>query len=108
MIKPLKNIKPHRSHLEGLIWITGLFLLIISNPYENSHYSLCLMKNCGLNFCPGCGIGHSIGFIFRGDFTQSFKSHPLGIFAIAILCQRVYKIFKNNPLIKLEHDEQNY
>ncbi|TLX75291.1 DUF2752 domain-containing protein [Labilibacter sediminis] len=91
-----KRIKLHRSHLEGFIWIAALLCLMISDPYESNHYSLCILKNNGFSFCPGCGLGHSISFLFRGNVTASFNSHPLGIFAIVILGHRIFKIFTNN------------
>ncbi|MGQ1784325.1 MULTISPECIES: DUF2752 domain-containing protein [unclassified Saccharicrinis] len=57
---------------------------------------MCLFKNCGLGFCPGCGLGHSVGFIARGEITNSFNSHPLGILAVVILTYRIFQIFRNN------------
>ncbi|WP_235208330.1 DUF2752 domain-containing protein [Saccharicrinis fermentans] len=68
----------------------------ISDPHAHAHYSLCLIKNSGLDFCPGCGLGHSLGFLFRGEIANSFHSHPLGIFALIILTYRIFQIFKNN------------
>jgi hypothetical protein len=29
--------------------------------------------------CPGCGMGHSLVFALRGDFSASFHFHPLGL-----------------------------
>lgn len=101
----IPKFKVHR-YLEAAVWIVGLTLMALSDPWANDHYSLCLIKNSGLGFCPGCGLGHSIGFLARGEWIQSFKSHPLGIIAIIILSYRVYTIFKNTP-IKTNRNEQN-
>jgi len=103
---PRINLKLPK-YSEAIIWILGIILMAISNPYESSHYSLCLIKNSGLGFCPGCGLGHSIGFLARGEILLSFKSHPLGIFAILVLSYRIFRIFKNNP-IKTDLNEQNH
>ncbi len=84
-------------YFEAIVWIVGLTLMAWSNPYESQHYSLCLIKNSGLGFCPGCGLGHAIGFLVRGEFILSFKSHPLAIFAIIILTYRIIQVFKRKP-----------
>jgi hypothetical protein len=65
------------------------------NPAGDTHYSLCFFKWAGISFCPGCGLGHSISWLFRGEIMASFKAHPLGIFAIAVLLHRIYILIKN-------------
>jgi hypothetical protein len=85
---------------EACLWIAGLIYLLLINPYQVSHFTLCPFNNLGLDFCPGCGIGKSISFIYHADFINSFKSHPLGIFALAIILYRIitliYKSFSTN------------
>ncbi len=102
------TIHINRKQLEGFIWVAALTALIFTDPHQESHYSLCLIKNSGLGFCPGCGIGHSISFLFRGEITQAFKSHPLGFFAVIILIFRIYKIFNINPLFKINKHGSNH
>ncbi len=63
--------------------------MAISNPYGADHYSLCLMKTSGIDACPGCGLGHSIGLLARGELWHSINTHPLGIFAVIILTYRI-------------------
>jgi len=63
------------------------------NPTTDVHYSFCFFKFLGIKFCPGCGLGHSISFLFHGDLQRSFSAHPLGIFAVAIILHRIYKLF---------------
>ncbi|MCA1745114.1 MAG: DUF2752 domain-containing protein [Bacteroidales bacterium] len=53
-----------------------------------------MVKNLNLGFCPGCGLGTSISWLFRGQLSQSFASHPLGIPAVGILVHRIWTIFK--------------
>jgi hypothetical protein len=76
---------------EAFIWIAALLFLAVSDPADH-HYTLCPFSNLGFEFCPGCGIGHSIGYLFRGDFIRSFETHPLGIFAIILISYRTFQI----------------
>ncbi len=82
-----------RQRLEGFVWITGLVLMAVMSP-QNTHASLCPLKMVNSGFCPGCGLGHSIAWLFRGDVIQSFEAHPLGILAVAVLLWRVWAIFR--------------
>lgn len=84
-----------RRNIEAIIWIIALILLAINNPAEH-HYSLCPIDNIGWDFCPGCGLGTSISWFFRGEFIQSFKSHPLGSFAVLILTVRIVVVVRNS------------
>lgn len=77
---------------EAFIWLSALLLLALSNPYIH-HYTLCPLDNLGFDYCPGCGLGRSIGFLFRLDFVSSFFSHPLGIPVTAFLISRSIRIF---------------
>ena len=97
----------YKRYFEAIVWIAGLTMMAISDPFCESHYSLCLFKNMGFSFCPGCGLGHAIGYLARGEFLLSFKSHPLGIFAILMLSYRIFQIFSNKPIRK-HADEQDH
>ncbi|WP_075601753.1 DUF2752 domain-containing protein [Saccharicrinis aurantiacus] len=96
----LSNLQftPKRFHLEALIWIVALISLANMDPTAEQHYTFCLLSNLGFDFCPGCGIGHSISSTLRGDFLQAFSYHPLGAFAILMLLYRIFIIFRQNPL----------
>jgi len=79
---------------EALIWIAALVVLAISNPAMH-HYTLCPLDNLGISYCPGCGLGRSIGYFFRLDIESSFFSHPLGIPAVLLLvCRSVNILIK--------------
>jgi hypothetical protein len=84
-----------RINIELIFWIGGLLWLAFMNPSE-SHFTLCPIKNLGFSFCPGCGLGHSISFLFHGQIKESFHQHPLGIFALAVILWRVFKLIKNS------------
>ena len=81
---------------EALIWIFGLVYLALINSPEATHFTICPLSNLGFKYCPGCGLGNSISYLFRGDFSSSFHSHPLGIFALIIIAFRIITIIKNN------------
>ena len=75
--------------LEALIWLAGLAYLAMLNPYADSHMSICAFRALGIDWCPGCGLGRSIAFLFHGDVSRSLDAHPLGIPALAILSVRI-------------------
>jgi hypothetical protein len=97
----------YRRYFELLFWIAGLALLALMPTTSTSHFTLCPFKLVGINFCPGCGLGHSISYLFHGDPVASLHAHPLGIFAVAVIGMRIIKLVKYNFLtqqIKYAHD----
>lgn len=89
-------------NLEAVIWITGLIYLAFYNSGYNHHFTFCPLKNLGFTFCPGCGLGESISFLFRFRISESFYAHPLGIFALIILLNRIVLL-----LLKSYHNFSN-
>lgn len=81
-----------RIPFEALIWASGLIALAMSS--SETHFTLCPLQNAGLEFCPGCGLGRSIGLFFRGQFQASLQAHPLGIFAVIVLSFRIVNLTK--------------
>ena len=81
---------------EALIWISGLVYLGFFSPSDQTHFTICPLANAGIDFCPGCGLGHSITLFFHGKFIQSFNVHPLGFFALIIIIHRIYSLVKLN------------
>jgi hypothetical protein len=82
-----------RARFEAFLWIAGLLLMAFMAP-SNAHSTLCPFSALGLGFCPGCGLGHSISYLARGDFQASFMAHPLGLFAVVVLLWRIVQIFR--------------
>ena len=86
--------------LEAFMWIIALSYLLFINPYAHQHFTLCPFKNLGISFCPGCGLGRSIAFLYHGDISQSFSTHPLGIAALILILHRIasllYRSYKSN------------
>lgn len=97
-----KNLKIlFRKYFESTFWISSLVLLAVMPPGTDPHYSFCVFKMLGFHFCPGCGLGHSISYLFHGNIKASISAHPLGIFAVIIILFRIYsllqlKIFSKN------------
>lgn len=78
--------------IELVFWIAALTVLAISNPTEH-HFTLCPLANLGLeDWCPGCGLGRSISYLFRGEFATSFHQHWLGMPALGIILYRIYQL----------------
>ncbi|WP_224750993.1 DUF2752 domain-containing protein [Mucilaginibacter pankratovii] len=99
MIKKLFN-----KYFELVFWITAMVCLAFNNPANHSHFSLCPFKAMGFTWCPGCGLGHSISWLFRGDIINSFHAHWLGIPAALGIFYRIYTLARPvNYLGKIEN-----
>lgn len=86
-----------RMNLEAALWIAGLAGLALSKPDVDRHYTLCVFRRMGFRRCPGCGLGHSISYLFRGRVRDSFQAHPLGVFALAVILGRIATLLKLSP-----------
>lgn len=85
------------NYFEVIVWITAILLLALMSP-TNNHASLCPFNAVGISYCPGCGLGHSISWLFRGNFTESFHAHPLGWLALLIISWRIFTLIRK-PII---------
>ncbi|NOX85870.1 MAG: DUF2752 domain-containing protein [Chlorobi bacterium] len=83
------------QNFELFFWIGALLSLFFMEP-AGDHFSLCPLKNMGFEYCPGCGLGHSIHYAMRLDIADSFTNHPLGIFGLVVIILRIYKLIKLN------------
>lgn len=72
----------------------GLMLMATMNPYVEG-VSLCLLEALGFTFCPGEGLGHSIAFLFRGEFSESLEANLMGPVVVIGLSARIFTIWKN-------------
>nr|WP_255476779.1 DUF2752 domain-containing protein [Mucilaginibacter sp. AK015] len=77
--------------------------MAFTNPAGQSHFSLCPLKALGLTWCPGCGLGHAISYLFRGDIINSFRAHWLGIPVFAVLLYRIYTLLFPKKYIFTDH-----
>ena len=80
------------KHLEWMVFASGLLLLAFMDP-ELAGTSLCLFDWVGINNCPGEGLGHSISYMFKGNFDAAIKAHFAGPVAILILMGRIGSIW---------------
>lgn len=88
-----------RRYFEVSVWILALILLGSMSPV-NDHSSLCPLKSAGFSFCPGCGLGHSISWLFHGDIKASLQAHPLGVFATGVLIFRIVQLIHKMLIYK--------
>jgi hypothetical protein len=91
--------------LEWFVFVAGLVLLGFMNP-ENTGHTFCLFEWAGISFCPGEGLGHSIAYTFRGEFTHAINAHFVGPVAVIILASRIVHIwYRNYQQYKIEKKE---
>lgn len=84
----------HIIRSEIFIWSAALIYLAIFNNPQAVHFSICPLNHLGIEFCPGCGLGNSISWLFHGDLTGSINAHPFGIPAVIILLNRIFTLAK--------------
>lgn len=94
MKRSLKKIFRHQ--FEWIALATGLLVIGLMNPYIYNGSSWCLFEWAGITFCPGEGLGHSIAYTFRGDFSNALQANIIGPFAVAIIASRVGILLKQN------------
>lgn len=87
-------MKKIRAHIEWVAFTTGLILMATLDPLSNET-SLCFLELLGIEFCPGEGLGHSIAWIFRGEFENAVSANLFGIPAVLILSLRILQIWKD-------------
>jgi len=81
--------------LELIFWGSALaFIFFTTGHGVEAHLTLCPLANLGIDWCPGCGLGHSIGHVFRGEINASFSTHPFGIIALGIILHRIFTLLK--------------
>lgn len=74
---------------EALIWTVGLAVVAIGDPSSERHFTLFWPQWVFGIQSPGFGLGHSIGYLFRGDIQSSLNSHLMGIPVVAVLLWRI-------------------
>lgn len=104
-----------RLPYELFFWIIALLLLGTADLHTHDsemHFTLCPVANMGFSWCPGCGIGRSIGYLLQGDFQASLHEHWFGIPALLIIGNRMVVLIKmnlkNRKVINLKYKEERY
>lgn len=92
--------------IELVFWTLALVLLATADPHDH-HFTLCPLANLGLTWCPGCGLGRSITYLFHGEINASLAQHWFGIPALLVICYRIYQLSKNlvNRRFNLKYKE---
>lgn len=101
----MNTIKKYFS-IELLFWIIALIYLALVNPTQE-HFSFCILKQFGISWCPGCGIGHSISYLLHGNIIKSFDTHVLGTFALLVIVYRIVRLILNNKINKTKNYGQS-
>jgi hypothetical protein len=82
-------------NLEAFIWLAVIVFFALSPISSGEHFTVCPLKLAGFEHCPGCGLGRSLILLLHGHVTESFRMHPLAIFALAVLSARIVIVFRN-------------
>ena len=77
---------------EALLWAAGLLALAATNPSSDFHLTLFWPQWVFGIQSPGYGLGHSIGYLFRGDLVSSLDSHLLGVPVVVVLTYRIISL----------------
>jgi hypothetical protein len=85
-----------KFNIEAIVWLSAFIYLLLINPYSTNHFSFCIYRFLGFDFCPGCGLGLSISYLLHLDFINSWHSHYFGIPAFIIITHRIFVLFKLN------------
>lgn len=91
-------LRSDRMPLEALVWLTGLLVVALPDPTAVRTWTLCLFEATGLitwlgaQACPGCGLGHAVAYLFRGQLAASFAAHPLAVPVVLTLIGRSIKV----------------
>ncbi|WP_255563630.1 DUF2752 domain-containing protein [Mucilaginibacter rivuli] len=95
----MKLKKLFTDNFELIFWVSAMIALAFSDPAK-PHFTLCPLKLMGITWCPGCGLGHSISYLFRGEFRSSFHAHWLGVPALIIIFYRMLVLFWQTAIFK--------
>lgn len=85
-------LKRNRAAVEAAVWTGGLGLMALADPTREALLEVCLIKLAGLTWCPGCGLGHAVGFLARGQFAEAMASHPLVLPVVAVLVVHIVRL----------------
>lgn len=81
-------LKQKNSLFEVLCWVLGIGALALMEPAGEHMFSLCPFSWVWENGCWGCGLGHGIAYLFRGQWQASWEAHPLALPTVLILLWR--------------------
>jgi hypothetical protein len=80
-----------KINIELIAWPLALILLYFMNLGKDAG-SLCLLKNLGFPFCPGCGLGHGIHYFLHGQWAAAIRHHWLSPLIVVVLLYRTMQL----------------
>lgn len=75
--------------VEAIIWCAGLVGVALPDPAQPSVIDLCVFKWIGFASCPGCGLGHAMGYLARGEWALALETHWLSPVVMIVLLARI-------------------
>jgi hypothetical protein len=87
---------------EATLWLVGLAAVAIADPTAPALIDLCPLKALGVSFCPGCGLGHAMGYLARGEWMLALRTHPLAPAVAAVLLHRIASLYRGCYLRRIE------
>lgn len=84
-----------KVNFEAWVWFAGLTILAILKPDAHTHFTICPFRLMGIEWCPGCGLGRSISYLFHGNISASYHCHILGIPTALYLSARSVSLIRN-------------
>lgn len=86
-----------RFPAEAAIWTIGLAAMAWMDPATTGE-SWCVFAQIGIEWCPGCGLGHAIAHLARGEWVASLQAHPLGFAVVVLLTGRIVTLLRDTYL----------
>lgn len=98
---PLRDASGHGRRAravprEAYLWAAGLLAMATMDPTGEPLIGLCPLDALGFGFCPGCGLGHAIAYLARGELAASFHAHPLGGPAVLLLLHHITRLVQRS------------
>ncbi|WP_299822606.1 DUF2752 domain-containing protein [uncultured Pontibacter sp.] len=76
------------------LWCAGIVLLALMNPDGEHLFSFCPYSWVLENGCIGCGLGHGVAYLLRGNWQASWQAHPLAAPALLLLLWRCWQLLR--------------
>lgn len=90
-VETIRRLVSSGAWMELMVWVGGVVFLLVREPGPTD-FTVCPVKNLTGMDCPGCGLGESITWLFRGEWQQSLDAHYLGAAALGMVLMRIVKL----------------
>ncbi len=82
-----------RVTAEWIFWSATVLLLAATDPTDPPLVELCIWKFVGYDPCPGCGLGHALAYLLKGNLLSAIDAHPLSPFAAGVILLRIKSLW---------------